>query len=148
MSARLSTVGRQPVAFPSCRASLCVFFAKPRYRTFPYPNSHFTFKKGAPPPIRVAGRLLATTDALNLASVANRASSRPAGPPDAPGSLRAYTPGRQSDRALNVLFNSVHGTEGQKAEYVVVMDLKDDRYGSPYVVEDDALLGVVMPPPP
>ena len=63
-------------------------------------------------------------------------------------SSRLHPPGRQSDRIPNVLFNSVHGTEGQEADCVVDLDLKDDRYGSPCVVEDDPLLGVVMPPKP
>ena len=53
---------------------------------------------------------------------------------------------RQSNRIRNVQFSTVHRTKGQEADYVVVLDLKDDRYGFPCMVEDDPLLTIVMPP--
>ena len=46
----------------------------------------------------------------------------------------------------NLEFNTVHSTKGQEADYVVVLDLKDGRYGFPCMVEDDPLLTIVMPP--
>ena len=46
----------------------------------------------------------------------------------------------------NVQFNTVHSTKGQEADYVIVLDLKDDQYGFPCKVEDDPLLAIVMPP--
>ena len=46
----------------------------------------------------------------------------------------------------NLEFNTVHSTKGQEADYVVILDLKDDRYGFPCMVEDDPLLTIVMPP--
>ena len=54
--------------------------------------------------------------------------------------------GRHSGRIKNLLFNTVHSTKGQEAEYVIVLDLKEGRYGFPCTVEDDPLLTVVMPP--
>ena len=54
--------------------------------------------------------------------------------------------GRHGMRMPNLEFNTVHSTKGQEADYVVVMDLKDDRYGFPCKVEDNPLLTIVMPP--
>ena len=53
---------------------------------------------------------------------------------------------RQKSRRSNVVFNTVHRTKGQEADYVVVLGLRDDRYGFPCQVEDDTLLNIVMPP--
>ena len=46
----------------------------------------------------------------------------------------------------NLRFNTVHSTKGQEADYVIILDLKDGRYGFPCKVEDDPLLTIVMPP--
>ena len=54
--------------------------------------------------------------------------------------------GRRGGGIRNLEFNTVHGTKGQEADYVVVLDLKDDRYGFPCMVEYDPLLTIVMPP--
>ena len=54
--------------------------------------------------------------------------------------------GRQRNRMPNIVFNTVHSTKGQEADYVVVLDLSDNRYGFPCRVEDDPLLAIVMPP--
>ena len=54
--------------------------------------------------------------------------------------------GRHGMRMPNLEFNAVHSTKGQEADYVVVMDLKDDRHGFPCKVEDNPLLTIVMPP--
>ena len=54
--------------------------------------------------------------------------------------------GRHGGGVRNLKFNTVHSTKGQEADYVVVLDLKDDRYGFPCKVEDDPLLTIVMPP--
>ena len=44
-------------------------------------------------------------------------------------------------------FSTIHRTKGLEADHVVVMDLNDDRhYGFPSQMEDDPLLGIVMPP--
>ena len=61
-------------------------------------------------------------------------SSREALPP-----LRPY-------RSLKVRFSTVHSAKGEEADYVVVVDLKDDRMGFPCRVEDDPLLDLVLPP--
>ena len=54
--------------------------------------------------------------------------------------------GRRGSGVRNLQFNTVHSTKGQEADYVVVLDLKDDRYGFPCMVEYDPLLTIVMPP--
>ena len=54
--------------------------------------------------------------------------------------------GQHGMRMPNLEFSTVHSTKGQEADYVVVMDLKDDRYGFPCKVEDNPLLTIVMPP--
>ena len=46
----------------------------------------------------------------------------------------------------NLEFNTVHSTKGQEADFVVVLDLKENRYGFPCKVDDDPLLTIVMPP--
>ena len=53
---------------------------------------------------------------------------------------------REKSRMPNVVFSTAHSTKGQEADYVVVLDLRDNRYGFPCRVEDDPLLGIVMPP--
>ena len=54
--------------------------------------------------------------------------------------------GRSNSGIRNLEFNTVHSTKGQEADYVVILDLKDNRYGFPCMVEDDPLLTIVMPP--
>ena len=54
--------------------------------------------------------------------------------------------GRHGRGTRNLHFNTVHSTKGQEADYVIVLDLKDGRYGFPCKVEDDPLLTIVMPP--
>ena len=43
-------------------------------------------------------------------------------------------------------FSTVHGAKGREADYAVVLDLKDGRWGFPSMVEDDPLLELVLPP--
>ena len=54
--------------------------------------------------------------------------------------------GRRDSRAVNVEFSTVHSAKGREADYVVVLDLRDGRYGFPCRVEDDPLLEIVLPP--
>ena len=54
--------------------------------------------------------------------------------------------GHRGGGVRNLEFNTVHSTKGQEADYVVVLDLKDERYGFPCMVEDDPILTIVMPP--
>ena len=56
--------------------------------------------------------------------------------------------GRYGRGIRNLQFNTVQSTKGQEADYGVVLDLKDGRYGFPCKVEDDPLLTIVMPPHP
>ena len=44
-------------------------------------------------------------------------------------------------------FNTVHRAKGTEADYVVVVDLADDRWGFPSQIDDDPLLELVLPPP-
>ena len=48
--------------------------------------------------------------------------------------------------SLRVEFSTVHGAKGREADYVIVLDLNDDRWGFPSKVEDDPLLELVLPP--
>ena len=43
-------------------------------------------------------------------------------------------------------FSTVHAAKGRESEYVIVLDLSDDRYGFPCRAEDDPLMELVMPP--
>ena len=48
--------------------------------------------------------------------------------------------------SLRVEFSTVHGAKGREADYVIVLDLNDSRWGFPSKVEDDPLLDLVLPP--
>ena len=43
-------------------------------------------------------------------------------------------------------FSTVHRAKGREADYVVVLDLKDGRWGFPSRIEDNSLLELVLPP--
>ena len=47
---------------------------------------------------------------------------------------------------LQMEYNTVHQAKGSEADYVIVFDLKDDRYGFPCRIEDEPLLELVLPP--
>ena len=47
---------------------------------------------------------------------------------------------------LRVEFSTVHGAKGREADYVIVLDLNEGRWGFPSKVEDDPLLELVLPP--
>ena len=59
---------------------------------------------------------------------------------------REALPPRRPYRSLTTRFSTVHSAKGEEADYVVVVNLKDDRMGFPCRVEDDPLLGLVLPP--
>ena len=74
---------------------------------------------------------------------------------DQPSSVLAlgrYQKGREvvqsvrRSRSLRVEFSTVHRAKGREADYVVVLDLDDGRWGFPSKVEDDPLLDLVLPP--
>ena len=48
--------------------------------------------------------------------------------------------------SLRMEFSTVHGAKGREADYVIVLDLNDGRWGFPSKVEDDPLLELVLPP--
>ncbi len=43
-------------------------------------------------------------------------------------------------------FSTVHRAKGREADYVVVLDLKDGRWGFPSRIEDNSLFELVLPP--
>ena len=43
--------------------------------------------------------------------------------------------------SLRIEFSTVHGAKGREADYVIVLDLNDGRWGFPSKVEDDPLAG-------
>ena len=51
--------------------------------------------------------------------------------------------GRQTN---GIEFSTVHSAKGREADYVIVLDLRDSRYGFPCLVVDDPLLDLVSPP--
>ena len=48
--------------------------------------------------------------------------------------------------SLWVAFNTVHSSKGCEADFVIVVDLNDGRWGFPSKIEDDPLLELVLPP--
>ena len=43
-------------------------------------------------------------------------------------------------------FSTVHRAKGREADYVIMLDLKDGRWGFPSRIEDNSLLELVLPP--
>ncbi len=48
--------------------------------------------------------------------------------------------------SLKVEFSTAHGAKGREADYVIMLNLNDSRWGFPSKVEDDPLLEMVLPP--
>ena len=46
----------------------------------------------------------------------------------------------------NIEFSTAHAAKGRESEYIIVLDLSDNRYGFPCRAEDDPLMELVMPP--
>ncbi len=46
----------------------------------------------------------------------------------------------------NEYFSTIHAAKGKEAEYVIVLDLVNERRGFPSQVEDDPLMELVLPP--
>ena len=55
-------------------------------------------------------------------------------------------PALATDSPLSVTFSTVHSAKGQEADYVIVLDLKNQRTGFPSKIEDDPLMDLVLPP--
>ena len=55
-------------------------------------------------------------------------------------------PRRGWHKSLKVDFSTVHGAKGREADYVIVLDLRDDKWGFPSRMEDDPLMDLVLPP--
>ena len=78
--------------------------------------------------------------------------ARAKGRPSSVLALGRYRQGREvvhsirRSRSLRVEFSTVHRAKGREADYVIVLDLNDGRYGFPSKVEDDPLLELVLPP--
>ena len=53
-------------------------------------------------------------------------------------------PAQQRSR---ITFETVHAAKGLEADYVIVLDLKDDSWAFPCKLEDDPVLDLVMPSP-
>ena len=45
-----------------------------------------------------------------------------------------------------VEFSTIHRAKGREADFVLVLDLKNDHYGLPSQIDDDPLLDLVLPP--
>ena len=52
----------------------------------------------------------------------------------------------QSDVQRRVDFSTIHRAKGREADFVLVLDLKNDHYGLPSQLDDDPLLDLVLPP--
>ena len=61
-------------------------------------------------------------------------------------SSRAALGTRRNKRNHRVEFSTIHSAKGREADYVVILDLEDGRYGFPCLVVDDLLLDLVAPP--
>ena len=53
---------------------------------------------------------------------------------------------RQFREGLQIETSTIHRAKGREADFVVVLDLTDGRYGFPSRVEDDPLMDLVLPP--
>lgn len=46
---------------------------------------------------------------------------------------------------LNIIFSTVHGSKGNEADYVIVLNLDKGKFGFPSKIEDDPILNMVIP---
>ena len=46
---------------------------------------------------------------------------------------------------LDIVFSTVHGSKGNEADYVVIMDINKGEFGFPSKIEDDPILDIVIP---
>ena len=46
----------------------------------------------------------------------------------------------------SIQFDTVHGSKGKEADFVIVVDVNDSKYGFPSRINDDPLLNLVLPP--
>ena len=60
-------------------------------------------------------------------------------------SRKAMIP-RATEGPYDVRFSTVHSAKGREADYVIVLDMIDSKYGFPCQVTDDPLLEIVAPP--
>ena len=60
-------------------------------------------------------------------------------------SRKAMSP-RATEGPYDVRFSTVHSAKGREADYVIVLDMIDSKYGFPCQVTDDPLLEIVAPP--
>lgn len=59
---------------------------------------------------------------------------------------RGELPTHSRRGSLRTEISTVHGAKGREADYVIVLDLNNGRWGFPFKVEDDPLLELVLPP--
>ncbi len=66
------------------------------------------------------------------------------------GTVSVFALGRyrrsQSVVKGRVEFSTIHRAKGREADFVLVLDLKNDHYGLPSQIDDDPLLDLVLPP--
>ena len=63
------------------------------------------------------------------------------------GQSRADVVEVQPDGYPQIEFSTIHSAKGREADYVLVLDLRNDhKYGFPSHIQDDALLELVLPP--
>ncbi|WP_289022079.1 UvrD-helicase domain-containing protein [Desulfobacter postgatei] len=46
----------------------------------------------------------------------------------------------------SIQFDTVHGSKGKEADFVIIVDVNDAKYGFPSRINDDPLLDLVLPP--
>ncbi|MCK5855554.1 MAG: UvrD-helicase domain-containing protein [Sulfurovaceae bacterium] len=46
---------------------------------------------------------------------------------------------------LNIRFSTVHGSKGNEADYVIVLNIDKGKFGFPSKIEDDPILNIVIP---
>ncbi len=61
-------------------------------------------------------------------------------------SSRAALGNRRGRERDGIEFSTAHSAKGREADYVIVLDLTDERYGFPCLIADDPLLDLVSPP--
>ena len=57
---------------------------------------------------------------------------------------RQDAPRQPRDGGARLEYSTVHAAKGREADYVIVLDLNDDRYGFPSLIDDDPLLQLAL----
>ena len=52
---------------------------------------------------------------------------------------------KEKYKNFNIIFSTVHSSKGNEADYVIILNMNNGKYGFPSKIEDDPILNIVVP---